>query len=194
LLPVPARAGTAQLRPLTFGGALLLDRLQSPLTVGGEATDDDVIVAGYLLTLPYRLAAAEHCDGVLERNAKQWAEDTEQRVSDLEAVVVGLLIEAQQPAADTRFPLPQGVIEEETVSQHGNGLGFVLTATDLLCGDYGWSLDEVLEMPVATAWALIVARRINNGAKWREPNYYERELDFEAIRKQIDGITKPVTT
>ena len=131
---------------------------------------------------------------MLERNAKQWAIDTGQRVSDLEAVIIGLLIEAQTPSADTRFPLPQGVIEEETVSQHGNGLGFVLTAVDLICGDYGWSLDEVLEMPVATAWALIVARRINNGAKWREPNYYERELDFDKMRKQIEAITQPVTT
>ena len=69
-----------------------------------------------------------------------------------------------------------------------NGLGWALELAEFVCGEYGWSWDTALDMPVATAWALSVASRQRRGGKHGGLDYEERRYS----RELKAGKAKPV--
>ncbi|MCX7887686.1 MAG: hypothetical protein N3B01_10610 [Verrucomicrobiae bacterium] len=61
---------------------------------------------------------------------------------------------------ETRFGGPQT-----------SGIGWMLPLVELFAAEYGWTVREILRLPVITAFALLTAQRLRNGWRWRGPSY-----------------------
>lgn len=169
---------------------LMLNRIESPLFGDKTITELDVYVAGYVMSLDFADAVRQHCDGLLADKAMQWADNGAAGAVEMYKVIQGLLVEGFKSAASTRWPSFGGGTMQTDTGEHGNGMGWVLTTIDCLCADYGWTIEYVMNLPMATAFALLTARKINQGAEWTEPSFYERDQDFDGIKKFIEGIGK----
>ena len=55
-----------------------------------------------------------------------------------------------------------------------SGIGWWLSYAEALCGDYGWTWQQVLDMPLATVFALAVAQRARYGIDHGDADYIER--------------------
>ena len=62
-----------------------------------------------------------------------------------------------------------------------HGVGWWLSYAEALCGDYGWSWQEVLAMPLATVFALACAHRERHGVEHGGPDYVERKFIKEHL-------------
>jgi hypothetical protein len=181
---MPMKVGKTRFRPATLGGILLLDKLQSPLLETDEESSAlDCFVAAYILGHDYREVAVVHAEGELQQVALAWCQENWDKDTDLEPCIRECLGMAFETLAKTKWPDSAQTTE---VSLFGNGLGYVITTVDLLCNHYGWTVEHVLAMPAAMAFAMLTARKINTGAQWSEPSYLEREQDFDALGEYLD--------
>jgi len=187
LLALPLPIGKAKLLPPSLGVMLLLECLDSPFVreEAETATSLDTFVAAYILASGFEKASAVHIEGKLRDEAVKWCGENWQKDYDLKDVIQALLIAAFAPLAKTHSALEKGISE---VNVYGNGLGYLLTTLDALCADYGWTIEYALSIPMATAFAMLVARKINSGEEWSEPNYFERDMDFGAVEKYITAM------
>ena len=55
-----------------------------------------------------------------------------------------------------------------------SGIGWWLSHAEALCGDYGWTWQQVLDMPLATVFALAVSQRERYGIDNGDSDYIER--------------------
>ena len=55
-----------------------------------------------------------------------------------------------------------------------SGIGWWLSHAEALCGDYGWTWQQVLDMPLATVFALEVSQRERYGIDNGDSDYIER--------------------
>lgn len=187
LLPVPVTIGAARMYPVTLGALLLLDRLQSPFSEGGDYNSLDAIVAGYILSRrDYTEAVIEHAGGVLLDNAKEWAIINMVNAETAAGVVKGLLAQAHNSWADTKPPTDPGRITVES-GDYDNGMGDALTILSQMCEWHkGWTVEYVLTRPLSVLFALHVAHRINKGHDWLEPTYKHRDADFDGLRETLE--------
>ena len=186
LLPPPANVGKGWLRPVTIGGLVLLHGLKSPYVEIGEPVELETLVAGYILSQPYAIVVGEHQCGLLSNHALAWAELNEVNCDQLSAAISVIIKHGFSSSAETKFPTHDG-FNVEHFGEDGNGLGYILTMIDTLCSNYHWTLEYVLELPLITAFALIVSHRVCAGADWREPSYFERDLDFSEIKARMES-------
>ena len=187
LLPLPVKIGTTAVCPVTLGGALLLDRLHSPFSAGGEYNALDVFVAGYVLSREYTVAALEHSEGKLVANAQAWADTNKVDVDTLAGAIKGLMAAAFDPWAETKMQQDPGGMMVQG-GDVGNGLGEVLTMLSQMCEWNHWTMEYVLTRPLSMLFALHVAHRINRGEDWMEPSYQQREADFDGMREGLEQL------
>lgn len=62
------------------------------------------------------------------------------------------------------------------------GFGWPLEIAEHLCGEYGWSFDQAMNVPVARALALVSVGRIRLGGESGGPDYYQR-IEIENLKK-----------
>ena len=190
LLPSPVKIGGGQLRPITLGGLTMLHSIQSPFVDEGEPSKLEIFTAGYILSQPWEAVAAEHQAGVLGEKSLEWAQTNNIDVDSLCNAISVVIREGFASAAKTRFPTSDDdSVIQTVVSPFGNGLGYLLTMIETLISNYHWTVEYTLNRPAATAFALITAHRINEGADWDgEPSYAEREIDTDGIKKYLENM------
>jgi hypothetical protein len=162
-------AGRLMLRPVTFGHAALLDRLQTD-----EAPALSVARSLLILTRP----AAESV-ALLERGLPVF----DKAATDLLGTVACVenlpgLIQAHIAApfeANKQRRMPEA--RETSGGEEALGLGWLLAEASRAV-DMGVPADRLQDFPIATCFALGVADDIRNGAEWKSPSYI-REDQFE---------------
>ena len=189
LLPSPVRIGGGRLLPVTLGGLAMLHCIQSPFVDEGEPSKLEVYAAGYILSKPWVDIAAEYQKGVMGDNALIWAEGNKICLDELCEAISIVIKNGFASAAKTKFPSSDDDVVQMIASPFGNGLGYLLTIIETLMFNYKWTVEYTLSQPVATAFVLITAHRINEGADWdSEPSYAEREIDTDGIKKYLENM------
>ena len=162
LMPPCRKAGGVTLRPLTIAGAVEIDRRGIDLARGIPA-DRVAEVAAILAGDSSENGRGQRLPIGLEGGLS----------TAVERVLNDAFETYLKPQPDPhRVPGPP------------TGLGWPLEIAEFLCGEYGWTIDEALNCPVATAFALIAANRQRHGARHGEPDYTERAYIKEWKRKK----------
>lgn len=162
--PVHVMAGSAELYPLTVGGAIVLGIYG--VDFEREIRGETAILAGAVLSRAVSLADladARRCGKCLMRFARRFRK--QQAVLE---DAVNLIVDK---AFATRVPFLR---TGGKVALSPSGLGWPLELAESLCHEYGWSWKDVLETPVATANALMAAAHQRLGGKFGGPDYIER--------------------
>ena len=180
------KVGGGRLRPVTLGGLALLHSIKSPFLEDGTPSALDTFTAGYILSRPWMEAWGEHQDGKLGDNAIAWTKANHIDKDDLAAAVSEQISVGFSSAAQVDVPQDDGSILIESPSPDGTGMGYLLTIIETLCSIYHWTVEYTLNRPVVTAYAMVAAHRINEGAKWREPNYFERDRDMGEVKAYLE--------
>jgi len=190
LLPAPVKIGLGLLRPVTIGGMAMLHAIKSPFVETGEPSSLDTFTAGYILSKPWDEIQIEHQEGVLGDNAISWAKTCGIDCDQLSLAIDEIITSGSSSAANVRMPSIDGsAIVGEAPNPDGNGIGYLLTIVEILCATYnGWTLEYVYSKPLITAYALIASHNVNEGAEWREPNYFERDRNLGDIKKYLDNM------
>ena len=167
LFPAPERVGKLELKPLTVGGAVLLDALG--VDPRGDVEVEQTLLAAAVLAFPdkHRLIAEGLFD--YERIPKLLAEPLTVLQKAVNAVI-------RRAWATYVAPKPGNG------STGGNG--WALDLVEFLMHSYRMSAAEAIETPLALAWALAVVRR-STFTDHGEPDYIER-AKIRAMREQGD--------
>lgn len=162
--PVTVQAGRVELFPLTLRSAILLGIYG--VDFEREIKGESAILAGAVLSRS--ISVAELTDE--RRGTKalfRFARQFKNRQNVLESAV-NMIVDK---AFATRVPfLRDGGKVELTPS----GVGWPLELAEALCHEYGWTWEDALSTPVATAHALMAAAHRRNGGKFGGPDYIER--------------------
>ena len=150
--PPCLKAGNVTLRPLTLGGAIRLSH--DGVDCGAAVPRSAVFKAAFILSgeANYRSFLRRAKCGL-----KELCNAVENVINDAFATYV-------KPAEDKDAP--------KSLTPHG--LGWAIEVAEFLCGEYGWSWQEALDTPVATAWALAAASRQRHCAPRGGLDYVER--------------------
>lgn len=177
LQPLPIRFGGVAVLPLTFGHALLLDRLDSPALPGGQLTGLPLYRAVYVLTRPARAtedalaAGPDSFDVTVTRFSKS--------IAHIEENALAFMIFAQVQAAyrPNRKTIARQNPDDPPIDTLGdNGLGDVLNcAAGFFEITHATTLREFLDFPIAAFAALQTAAAIRAGDHWGEPAYDDEE-------------------
>jgi hypothetical protein len=186
LQPLPLELGNALLLPPTIGHCILLDRLDTGILQAKELpTGAALFTAIFILSHPSleseRLLA--HSDKAFQSAVA----DFSRKIPTLDEAMIGVILAAHvnrafEPYADTEFPKindRDGWKEIPIAGKTpGNGLGWLANLVGCIAS--GRIPREILDMPVATAFALAVINRIQSGAEWRDLTYIERDEEAAA--------------
>lgn len=164
--PSSVTAGNVTLRALTLGGAIRLARIG--VETNRRVPREKLFEAAFILSG--------------ESDLKRFLKRAKCGLQELSNAVETVLNEAYEtwvkPAA-----APKKV---RNLTPHG--IGWPLEYLEFLCAEYGWSFQEALATPVATAYAFEVACRQRHGGRHAGLDYIERQY-----QKDIkSGRAKPI--
>ena len=169
VFPARVRAGGVELSPLTIRDAVLLAVYGVDFT--REIRGEFAVLAGAVLS--GAVSAEDLADGrragkALSAFARPYRRLLfPRRMSELERGVNEIV----DKAFATRVLVLGNVAR---ISLTPSGLGWTLEIAETICHEYGWSWEETLRTPVATAYALLAAAHRRNGGKFGGPDYIER--------------------
>ena len=164
--PPSTTAGNVTLNPLTIRHAVLLSR--DGIDIGAPIPHDRVFDAAFVLS------GAKDKRKFL-KGAKCGLQEL---CNALETVLNSAFVTYVSARPSAHGP--------KKLTPHG--LGWALELAEFMCGEYGWSWDTALDMPVATTWALAVAARQRHGGEHGGLDYEERRYG-EDLKS---GKAKPV--
>ena len=150
------------LGPLTLGKCVLIDALGvDPCRAVAEK--DAALVAYVLTRTDFHVRPFDENDA----SFKAFSRRVKRRLKELCKTV-----NATMDDAFTTYvkPQPQNGPAKATPS----GVGWWLSHAEALCGDYGWTWQQVLDMPLATVFALEVSQRERYGIDNGDSDYIER--------------------
>ena len=174
--PPARRAGRLDLKPLTLGGAAALAALGVDFARRAVPGERLALVAAVLGGL---LAPADALYGAGAAVARA-LDRALRRAGNAEALSKAVATVLDDAFATRLKPLQEG---SAPVCFTPKGLGWPLQLAEALCGDYGWTFEQALATPVASAWALAAAGHARRGGRFGEPDYTER-VEAEKIRAE----------
>lgn len=172
--PTRCAAGL-KLKPLTVGGALALAALgvdfEKSRVEPVKLQISAAVLAGFLTP-----ADALHGDGQSVAYALR-------RVERCVNTALSALEDAVRTVFNDAFAtrIKPAAPDKPHISFTPHGLGWPLRLAEQLCGEYGWSFEAALEMPLARAWALDACARERHGGRHGDFDYIER---IEAEKKR----------
>ena len=181
--PPSFAAGNVTLRPLTIGGAIRLAEIGVDVTKTPVPTDK-LFKAAFVLTTGCEV---EKAGGGGQRNSNLRCPpppflSTSHYRRFLRHAKCGLkeLSSAVEAALNAAFATRIPPMEDNRAPTQltPSGLGWPLELAEWLCAEYGWHFAEVMDLPLAAAFALQAAARIRYGGKHGGPDYIERTLDI----------------
>ena len=160
------RFAALRLRPFTLAHAAALEAWGCDL--GANLDESRSLIAAWLLSKRPPEVASAMLD--MERSAKEagrWVRGKAKCVARISKAVNGHIV-----AAFKTYVAPKK--DGGCAYSAPRGFGWPLEIVEALCGEYGWSLDDALATPVATALALVSVARQRHGGENGGPDYYER--------------------
>ena len=147
------------LGPLTLGKCVLIDALG--VDPCRTISENDAALVAYVLSLPSQPSqpsqlAFNRFSRRVKRNLKPLCKAVNETMNDAFATYV-----KPQPAKGPAKTTPSGI-------------GWWLSYAEALCGDYGWTWQQVLDTPLATVFALAVSQRERYGIDNGDSDYIER--------------------
>jgi hypothetical protein len=172
-LPAPLVIGGVVLQPPTIGHCLILDRIGSK-TLSGDGMDAaDVMTCLCVLASPYSSSrqTLDFSREVFDAAVVEFSKT----IAPLDAVELHLLLRAHLAGAfqsfiKTEFKKAEGEGEVQ-YGADGDGVGWLGSLITALLNQAHWPMEEILNTPIATAFALTTINRIHNGAEWADFSY-----------------------
>lgn len=153
--PSSVKAGNVILRPLTLGGAIRLARIG--VETNRRVPKEKLFKAAFVLSG--------------EADERRFLKRVKCGLQELSNAVETVLNEAYE----TWVKAATGANQHKVAHLTPHGIGWPLEYIEFLCAEYGWSFQEALDTPVATAYALEVACRQRNGGRHAGLDYIERQ-------------------
>ena len=149
------------LGPLTLGKCVLIDALG--VNPCRTVPEKDAALVAYVLSRP-----AQPLDlSTSQRAFKRFSRRVKRHLKPLCKAVNETMNDAF-----TTYVKPQP--PKRPAKTTPSGIGWWLSYAEALCGDYGWTWQQVLDTPLATGFALAVAQRERHDIDNGDSDYIER--------------------
>ena len=168
-LDAPEKVGSIWLCPLSIKKYLMLDAISHPFLSGDELTEEHIYTFCWVLSVDFT-----------ERNPQAYKNFKESlRMDNAEAFVIDvrLFFESQLNFSDS---------DSESTSQNSDWVGIVI---DLLASEYGWSEDQILNLPVKRALTYskhIAHRKSGASLNWQQ-NADRVKAEFIEEMSKLEG-------
>jgi hypothetical protein len=180
LLPEPTRIGAVTLPPFTLARYLLLVKIDSPLVAESavEVDEVDMMRSFYALAAPVDECVAHWALGreTFDAAAMLFSQClTLDSIAKLPAKLAAHVQAGFSAAAKTGDPdQPKQLADIGLEPSSGTGwvLRFIGRMTTIKSG---WTIEYVMNLPLAQLFLLWTENELANGAEWDEPSYEERD-------------------
>lgn len=181
IFPPAVRVGMVKLYPLTLRHVAALAVFGIDATA--HITGDEVYTAAWILSHENIDVDFSDAESAEKSMIRFFAKVTTADLQEMQKGVNGII-----SASFSTF-IPSS---DKTNNLMKTGNGWILEIAEALMSEYGWTLQDALDVPVSTAFALAATARIRNGGENSAPSYWER-LEIGRLKEAVTKAKKPQT-